>query len=75
MATLMTIRYADRDGDIPIAIQVPALDHDVETIARQARMKMRLHEAIEKMGERYVLHESKRITREVAMPFILEQTK
>ena len=75
MATLMTIRFAGKEGDVPMAVEVPAIGDDEETAARLLRMKIKLNDAITRLGERYVLHKSKRITRASGTAFQLEQQK
>jgi len=72
---LMTIRHADREGDIPVAIPAPALDSDPETMARAERMEERRARAIALLGQRYVFHKLNRVERAPTSQFQLEQTK
>lgn len=61
---MMTIKYADKEGDVNVFIQAPTeRDDDAEAILRKERMQARLEQAIAWLGERYLLHPSKRVQR------------
>ena len=75
MPLLMTIRHADHEGDIPVAIPAPEQGSDPETVARMERMDERRAWAIALLGKRYVFHKMNRIERAQVAQFQLEQTK
>lgn len=71
---LTTVLRAEHNGDVPLWIEAPANDEDPDAQERIKRMNDKLEWAKERLGERYVLHPTKRVTR-AAVPFTLEKSK
>lgn len=71
---LTTVLRAEHNGDVPLWIEAPTTDLDPEAQERIKRMKDKLEWAKAVLGSRYVLHETRRVTR-AAVPFVLEHSK
>jgi hypothetical protein len=74
--SILTIFKAEHSGDTPLLIEAPEISFDEESARRQRLMQDKLEWAKVLLGSRYVLHPSRRITRENApVPFMLEKSK